>query len=193
MKNLLVIAILFLGLSAMAQRDKSSVMVGDKAPVFMAKDQNGKTVKSKDILKNDKLIVVFYRGQWCPYCNKHLMHLQENVEKFAQAGAKLVAVSPELPVNIGKTVEKSHVDYPVLYDKDSKIMKQFGVEFMLPENLQKRYKKYGVDLEVAHGNNDQLLPVPATYVIGKDGKVKYVHYDPEYKNRSTAKDILMHL
>jgi peroxiredoxin len=193
MKNLLVIAMLFLGLSAMAQRDKSSVMVGDKAPVFMAKDQNGKTVKSKDILKHDQLIVVFYRGQWCPYCNKHLMHLQENVEKFAKAGAKLVAVSPELPVNVDKTVEKSHVDYPVLYDKDSKIMKQFGVEFMLPVNLQKRYKKYGVDLEVAHGNNDQLLPVPATYVIGKDGKVKYVHYDPQYKNRSTAKDILMHL
>ena len=193
MKNLLIIAMLFIGFTATAQREQSSITVGEKAPTFMAKDQNGKTVSSKDILANNQLIVVFYRGQWCPYCNKHLMHLQENVEKFNEAGAKLVAVSPELPEYVDKTVEKSSARYPVLYDKDGKIMKQFGVEFMLPLNLQKKYKKYGVDLSVTNGNNDQLLPVPATYVIGKDGKVKYVQYDPNYKNRSTAKDILMHL
>jgi peroxiredoxin len=161
--------------------------------MFTAKDQNGKLVKSTDILSKEQLIVVFYRGQWCPMCNKHLSHLQDHVEDFKKAGAQLVAISPEVPVSVEKTVEKTNAQYPVLYDANSKIMKEYGVEFMLPERLQKKYKEYGIDLTVANGNNEQLLPVPATYIIGKDGKVKYVQYDPDYKNRSNAKDILKHL
>lgn len=193
MKRIFGLLILLISLTSYAQRETSTIKVGDKAPVFEAKDQNGNLVKSSDILKNEQLILVFYRGEWCPYCNKHLSHLQENFDKFKKAGAQLVAVSPEIPVNVDKTIEKTNADYPVLFDENSKIMKKFGVEFMLPEHLQKKYKNYGVDLSVTNGNNDQLLPVPATYIIGKDGKVKYVQYDPDYKSRSSAKDILQHL
>ncbi|MCT4601855.1 MAG: AhpC/TSA family protein [Marinifilum sp.] len=193
MKKLLVLAIVLISFSSFGQRENSTVNVGDKAPMFKAKNQNGELVKSSDILKNEQLIVVFYRGQWCPLCNKHLSHLQDHVDDFKKAGAQLVAISPEIPVNVTKTVEKTKAEYPVLYDADSKIMKEYGVEFMLPEKLQKRYKEYGIDLTVSNGNDDQLLPVPATYVIGKNGKVKFVQYDPNYKNRSNAKDILKHL
>ncbi|WP_421920032.1 peroxiredoxin-like family protein [Marinifilum sp.] len=193
MKKLIGLLILLISFTSYGQRENSTVKVGDKAPMFKAKDQHGNVVKSSDILKNEQLIVVFYRGQWCPLCNKHLSHLQDHVEDFKQAGAQLLAISPEVPVNVSKTVKKTNAHYPILYDKDSKIMKEYAVEFMLPENLQKKYKGYGIDLTVANGNNDQLLPVPATYIIGKNGKVKYVHYDPDYKNRSNAEDILKHL
>ena len=193
MKQTFLIAFLFLSLSSFAQDISNQFSVGDKAPSFAAKDQNGKVIKSKQILKEKELILVFYRGQWCPYCNRHLMHLEENIEKFTQAGAQLVAISPELPSEIDKTLEKTKSSYPILFDKDSKIMKKFGVDFVLDKKTQKRYKKYGVDLEKANGNSSQTLPVPATYVIGKDGKIKYMHFDPKYSNRSTAEEILKHL
>ncbi|BAX81394.1 hypothetical protein ALGA_3094 [Labilibaculum antarcticum] len=161
--------------------------------MFKAMDQNGKTIKSSDILKNEQLILVFYRGQWCPLCNKHLSHLQDHIEDFKKAGARLVAISPEIPVSVEKTINKTKAEYSILHDVDYKIMKEYGVDFVLPPKMVEKYKEYGIDLTVSNGNDDQTLPVPATYVIGKDGIVKYVQYDPDYKNRSNAEEILKHL
>ena len=193
MKQILVVALLFFSISSIAQKKESSVLVGDKAPMFKAMDQNGNTVTSNDILEKEQLIVVFYRGQWCPLCNKHLSHLQENVAKFKEAGARLVAISPEIPVSVEKTVDKTKAAYSILHDADYKIMKEYGVDFVLAPKMVEKYKEYGIDLTVSNGNSDQTLPVPATYVIGKDGIVKYVQYDPDYKNRSNAEEILKHL
>ena len=193
MKNLLVIAILLISFTSYGQKEQSSILVGQKAPMFKAMDQNGKTISSNEILEKEQLIVVFYRGQWCPLCNKHLSHLQDNVAKFRKAGARLVAISPEIPVSVEKTVDKTKAAYSILHDVDYKIMKEYGVNFVLPEKMVKKYKEYGIDLTVSNGNDDQTLPVPATYVIGKDGIVKYVQYDPDYKNRSNAEEILKHL
>ncbi len=193
MKQILVVALLFFSISSIAQKKESSVLVGDKAPMFKAMDQNGNTVTSNDILEKEQLIVVFYRGQWCPLCNKHLSHLQENVAKFKEAGARLVAISPEIPVSVEKTVDKTKAAYSILHDADYKIMKEYGVDFVLAPKMVEKYKKYGIDLTASNGNSDQTLPVPATYVIGKDGIVKYVQYDPDYKNRSNAEEILKHL
>jgi len=193
MKILLVTAIFLTSLTSFSQKEQSSILVGQKAPMFKAMDQYGKTIASDEILKNEQLIVVFYRGQWCPYCNKHLSHLQDHVGDFKKAGARLVAITPETTMNVSKTIDKTKAEYSILHDVDSKIMKQYGVDFVLPEKLQKKYKEYGIDLVVSNGNDDQTLPVPATYVIGKDGIVKYVQYDPDYKNRSNAKEILKHL
>nr|WP_320120194.1 peroxiredoxin-like family protein [uncultured Marinifilum sp.] len=193
MKNLLVIATLLISSLSYSQNEKSSILVGEKAPMFTATDQNGEIVISKEILKSKQVILVFYRGQWCPLCNKHLAHLQDNIEKFKKAGARLIAISPEIPVSIDKTIQKTNAEYSIIHDTDSKIMKQYGVDFVLEKKLIEKYKEYGIDLTVSNGNNDQTLPVPATYVIGKDSKVKYVQYDPDYKNRSNAKEILKHL
>ena len=193
MKQILLVALLFFSISSIAQKKESSVLVGEKAPMFKAMDQNGNTVASNDILEKEQLIVVFYRGQWCPLCNKHLSHLQENVAKFKEAGARLVAISPEIPVSVEKTVDKTKAAYSILHDADYKIMKEYGVDFVLAPKMVEKYKEYGIDLTASNGNSDQTLPVPATYVIGKDGIVKYVQYDPDYKNRSNAEEILKHL
>jgi len=193
MKHLLVAILAIISLTTYAQREKSSIQIGQKAPEFEALDQNGEKVKSSDILKDKQLIVVFYRGQWCPYCNRHLSELQDHLEDFKKAGAQIVAITPEKTENINKTLGKTKANFPVLWDKDNSIMKAFGVNFILPENLQEKYKTFGVDLTEANGNASQTLPVPATFVIGKNGKIKYLQYDPDYKNRSTAKEILKHL
>jgi peroxiredoxin len=193
MKRFVILLFLLITTGLWAQSEDQHLMEGKKAPLIKAKDQNGKLVDSKEILKDEKLIVVFYRGQWCPYCNRHLAALEENVDKFTAAGARLIAITPEKPKMVSKTIEKTHASYSILWDRNNKIMKSFGVDFVLPPNLQKKYKKFGVDLSIENGNDTQVLPVPATYVIGKDGTIKYVHYNTDYKKRSTAKEILKHL
>lgn len=193
MKRLLFILLATISLNTYAQKAESILKIGEKAPNFIAFDQNGDKFKSSEVLKEKQLIVVFYRGQWCPYCNRHLSELQDHLEDFKKAGAQIIAVSPEKTENINKTVEKTKADFPVLWDKDNSIMESFGVNFILAKDLQEKYKKYGVDLAKANGNPSQTLPVPATFVIGKNGKIKFLHYDPDYKNRSSTKEILEHL
>ncbi|RXQ93889.1 AhpC/TSA family protein [Ancylomarina salipaludis] len=193
MKRLLFLILVLISLSSHAQKTKCSLKIGQKAPRFVALDQNGVKIKSTAILKEKQLIVVFYRGQWCPFCNRHLSELQDHLEDFKKAGAQLIAITPEKTENIDKTIEKTKADFPILWDKDNLIMKTFGVDFILAKDLQERYKQYGVDLNKANGNPSQTLPVPATFVIGKNGKIKFIQYDPNYKNRSTAQEILNHL
>ncbi|RZT96516.1 peroxiredoxin [Ancylomarina subtilis] len=193
MKHILFIFLAAFYMNTSAQKTESTLLVGQVAPQFKAHDQNDIEIKSRDILKENELIVVFYRGQWCPYCNRHLSELQDHLVDFKKAGAQLIAITPEKTENIDKTIEKTKADFPILWDKDNSIMKAFGVDFILAENLQKKYKNYGIDLIEANGNESQTLPVPATFVIGKDGKIKYIQYDPNYKNRSSAKDIIKHL
>ncbi len=193
MKNILVLAILLISYTSFGQNEQSKILTGQKAPLFKAMDQHGKTVDSNAILEKEQLIVVFYRGQWCPLCNKHLSHLQDHVVDFKKAGARLVAISPEIPMSVEKTIDKTKAEYSILHDVDNKIMKSYGVDFVLPAELIEKYKEYDIDLTISNGNDDQTLPVPATYVIGKDGIVKYVQYDPDYKNRSNAEEILKHL
>ncbi len=193
MKGLLIIILAVVSLNVHAQKAESSLKVGQKAPVFVASDQNGDQFKSSETLKDKQLIVVFYRGQWCPFCNRHLSELQDHLEDFKKAGAQIVAISPEKTENINKTVKKTKADFPVLWDKDNSIMESFGVNFILAKDLQVKYKEYGVDLTRDNGNSSQTLPVPATFIIGKNGKIKFLQYDTDYKNRSSAKDILEHL
>jgi len=193
MKRLLFTIMAIISLNTYAQKEESLIQVGQSAPEFEALDQNGKMIKSSELLIEKQLIVVFYRGQWCPYCNRHLSELQDHLADFQRAGAQVVAITPEKTENINKTLAKTKANFPVLWDRDNSIMKAFGVDFILPENLQEKYRTFGVDLTVANGNATQTLPVPATFVIGKNGKVKYLQYDPDYKNRSATKEILKHL
>ena len=193
MKRLLFIILATISLNTFAQKTESSLKVGQEAPQFIGFDQNGNQFKSAEVLKSKQLIVVFYRGEWCPYCNRHLSELQDHLEDFQKAGAQIVAVTPEKTENIEKTIKKTKTEFPVLWDKDNSIMESFGVNFILAKELQKKYKEYGVDLAKNNGNTSQSLPVPATFIIGKNGNIKFLQYDPNYKNRSSAKEILEHL
>lgn len=179
--------------AALAQEAPEGLFIGSKAPDFKANDQNGNEVRLKDLLKKGKVVLVFYRGQWCPYCNKALSRLQDSLRVITDKGASLVAVSPEKQENVSQTVEKTKASYPVLHDKDLKIMKAYDVEFEVPENTVTRYRNAGIDIGKNNGNNGNYLPVPAVYVIDKESTIIYRFFEADYKKRPNVADLLKYL
>ena len=194
MKKLIVLAlILSSGFTLSAQEAPEGLFLNSKAPDFKAKDQNGNDVRLKDLLKKGKVVLVFYRGEWCPYCNRNLKKLADSLQLIVDKGATLVAVSPEKPENIAKTVEKTHATFPILFDEGLKIMKAYEVEFEVPENTLKRYRNSGIKIDEANGRNGNYLPIPATYVIDKDSNITYRFFNQDYKKRPSVKEILDNL
>lgn len=184
---------LFILSAARAQEAPEGLFLSSKAPDFRAKDQNGEEVRLKDLLKKGKVVLVFYRGQWCPYCNKELSRLQDSLQFIKDKGASLVAVCPELPENIDSTVKKTKAEYPVLYDEGMKIMKAYDVEFQVQENVLTRYRNSGIDIEKFNGKNGKFLPVPAVYIIDKEQTVVYRFFEQDYKKRPSVAEILKNL
>jgi peroxiredoxin len=189
----IIIVNLLLSLALTAQTSPKGISVNDKAPDFIAKDQNGNKVQLNNELKNGAVVVVFYRGQWCPYCNKQLKALQDSLGFIKEKGATLIAVSPEKPANISKTVEKTKATYSVLFDDSLKIMKSYDVAYGVDTATIQKYKKFGIDFYDANGSNGATLPVPAVYIINKDGIIIFKHFDADYRKRVSVQEILSHL
>ncbi len=164
---------------------------GDKATDFTLKNIHGKNIKLSTLLRRGPVILSFYRGGWCPYCNAQLRAYQEKLPSFKQLGAQLVALSPETPDSGVTTAEKDGLKFEVLSDTNNKIAKSYGLVFKLPTDLQKVYKEFGIDLEKNQGNSDWELPVPATFLIGKDRTIHFVFADLDYKKRAEPDDILL--
>jgi peroxiredoxin len=168
----------------------TGLKAGDKAPMFMTMDADGKKVSLEEMLKKGAVVVQFYRGQWCPYCNKQLSQMNDSMQMIKDKGANVVFVTPETKEGVGKTKMKTKTSFPIISDSGMAIMKAYKVNFMLDEATVTKYKGYGIDLNMANGGNGNNLPVPATYVIGKDGIIKYVYFNMNYAQRATVKDIL---
>jgi len=167
--------------------------VNDTAPNFTSKDQHGKTITLKEELKKGSVVMIFYRGEWCPYCNKQLMELQDSMALISKKGASIIAVSPEKQENITNTIEKTKATYSILSDDSLKIMTAYKVAFELDSKTTEKYKGYGINLIERNGTNGNNLPVPAVYIINKHGKITYRYFDLNYKNRVSVKEILAHL
>lgn len=166
---------------------------GDIAPGFKAKDQYGKTIVLGEVIKKGPVLILFYRGQWCPYCNKQLSHFSDSLQLLKDKGITVIAITPETGENIKKTLEKTRAAFPVIEDEGLAIMRSYKVNFAVDENTITRYRGYGIDFDKANGNKGANLPVPATYMIGTDGKVKYVFFNSDYRKRASVKDILLNL
>jgi peroxiredoxin len=187
-KLLLVAALITFSVSTFAQ---TGISKGDTAPLFRAIDNTGEKVDLAAILKTHKAVVLFfYRGQWCPYCNKQMQHIQDSLKYLTEKGAYVLGITPETAENIQKTVEKTHASYALVQDKGYRIMKDYKVDFVVDESTAARLKGYGIDLEKNNGNTDHVLPVPATYVIDHSGKIIFVHFDKDYRKRATVADVL---
>jgi peroxiredoxin len=195
MKHLILsIVTLILAQLTLAQNDPKGLNVNDKAPDFTAIDQSGKKFSLSNEVKNKTVVIVFYRGQWCPYCNKQLKQLEDSLSFIKDKGATLIAVTPEKPENISKTISKTKASYPVLFDEGLKIMKDYDVAFSVDSSTVIKYKKYGIDFTDANGKiNGANLPVPAVYIINQQGVIIYRHFDPDYKKRASVQEILAHL
>ncbi len=192
-KLLFTVSICVTSLFVLSQEAPEGLFIGSKAPDFRAIDQNAQEFRLKDELKKGKVILVFYRGQWCPYCNRFLSKLQDSLQLFTDKGARVVAVGAEKPENISATVEKTKASFSVLYDKDLKIMKAYEVEYEVAENTIRRYKNGNIDIEKNNGENGRFLPVPAIYIIDKESTVTYRFFDADYRKRPTVEEILENL
>lgn len=167
--------------------------VGDKAPVFTARDQDGKNITLKEALMKGPVVMLFYRGQWCPHCSKQLSHFSDSLQAITEKGATVLAITPETSENIRKTIGKTKASFSILEDEGMAIMRSYNVNFTVDEKTVTRYKGYGIDFDKANGTNGSNLPVPATYIIGTDGKIRYVFFNTDYRKRASVKDILDNL
>ena len=177
-----------------AQEKPEGLFINSKAPDFKATDQYGNEIRLKDVLKDSLVVLIFYRGQWCPYCNKQLKKLEDSLQLIKDKGAKLIAVTPEKNEYILKTIEKTKASYSLVYDKEMKIMKAYAVAFQVDERTVSRYKNADIDLAAANGQKDKVyLPVPAVYIINKEGTILYRFFDADYKKQPTVQEILENL
>lgn len=135
-------------------------------------------------------VLGFYRGGWCPYCNMELNALQKVLSEIEQAGAKLVAISPEVPDHSLATMEKNELTFDVLYDEGNRVAKTFGLVFELPEVLRPLYDELGIDIIGHNGDNSFQLPMPATYIISQQGEILYHFIDADYTKRSEPAEII---
>lgn len=177
-----------------AQINYDHLNVGDTAPRIQAVDQFGATIDSDELLNKGKVLVVFYRGSWCPHCNRHLASLEENLEEFKRKGVSVIVVTPERPDKIEEASEKWKASYSIVHDMNNEIMTAYKVAFDVnEENVPRNFSALQKRLDQYNAENNHVLPVPATYIIDEDHRISYVHYDPDYKNRSNFEELLMML
>ena len=164
--------------------------VGDKAPDFELPDANGNPVRLADLLAKGAVILNFYRGSWCPYCNLELRAYQRDLTRIHAAGAELVAISPMLPDESLSIAEKNALEFPVLSDVGSAVSEAFGLSFVVDARIQQMYiERLGNDLPKLNGDDSFRLPLPATYVIGADGTVKYAYVEADYRVRAAPEEV----
>lgn len=185
--------LLSITVSAIAQHNPKGLSVGKMDPNFKGKDQNGKMITLQSALKKGPVVLLFYRGQWCPYCNKQLGQLQDSLMQITAKNAVVIAVTPEKPESIKGTVMKTKSSFSILHDENLKTMKQYDVAYEVNDATDMKLKSYGIDLMKNNGKNGKNLPVPAVYIIQTDGKITYKFFDADYTHRASVKEIVMHL
>ena len=167
-----------------------ALAAGDRAPHFTLPSATGATVALDQLLAHGPVVLTFYRGAWCPYCNLALRALQRHHTDITARGARLVAVSPQIPDESLTLTEKHGLAFDVLSDLGSDTAKQYGLAFDLPEDLAAADDKLGFDLQRVNDGHPRTLPLPATYVIDRDGVIRWAFVDTDYTARAEPADVL---
>ena len=190
-KYFFLISLLFVQSFLLAQEKPEGLFINSKAPDFRSTDQYGNEIRLRDMVKDSTVVLIFYRGQWCPYCNKQLKKLEDSLQLIKSKGARVIAITPEKPEFIAKTIEKTKASYPVIYDNEMKIMKAYKVAFEVDEKTVSRYKNADIDLAAANGQKEKVyLPVPAVYIINKESTIVYRYFEFDYKKQAPVQEIL---
>jgi peroxiredoxin len=170
---------------------ENALKVGEKAPNFTLPNPEGKLLSLDTLLEKGPIVITFYRGDWCPYCNLQLRALQARLPEIDALGATLVAISPQVPDGSLTKSEISEMDFIVLSDQDAKVATQYGVAWEVPEFLSE-HMRVGrkLDLETINNGNGSILPIPATFILGQDGIVKWNYVNVDYRTRSEPEEII---
>jgi peroxiredoxin len=170
---------------------RTMLKVGDRAPAIVLANAKGTTIDVGTLLKKGPVIVAFYRGGWCPYCNLELRAYQEVLPQIVAAGASLVAISPEKPDDTVSTAEKNALTFEVLSDLGQKVGRAFGLVYQFTEELKSAYRGFNLDIPVRNGTpGEWALPVSATYVIDRNGLIVYAYTDVDYRDRADPREVL---
>jgi len=169
---------------------ENAVGLNDKAPDFTLPDARGGSVSLSALLRDGPAVVTFYRGGWCPYCNLQLRAYQAALPRITELGGRLVAISPQLPDGSLSTAEANALTFDVLSDVGNGAARQFGLVFALPQELRDAMQAANRGLPGVNGDETWELPLPATYVIGPDGRVALAYVDVDYRNRLAPEAIL---
>jgi peroxiredoxin len=170
---------------------KTALKVGDRAPSIVLSNARGDTVDVGTLLKRGPVVVAFYRGGWCPFCNLELRAFQRLLPDIEAAGASLVAISPEKLDDSLSTAEKNSLTFEVLSDVGQKVGRAFRLVYEFSDELKSAYKEFGLDIPAKNGApSEWALPISATYIIDRDGVITYAYTDADYRDRADPIDIL---
>jgi len=170
---------------------RTMLKVGDRAPAIVLGNAKGAAVDVATLLEKGPVIVTFYRGGWCPYCNLELRAYQQILPDIVAAGASLVAISPEKPDDTMSTAEKNGLSFEVLSDVGQSVGRAFGLVYEFTEELKNAYHGFNLDIPTRNGTpGEWALPVSATYVIDRGGSIIYAHTDVDYRDRADPRDVL---
>ena len=166
---------------------------GAKAPSISFYDENLKIIHLHDLLKDKHIVLSFFRGTWCPYCNLELAALAKIYDAIKEKGAQLIALSPELHEFSGSILQKNKIEFPTYADLSNKAADKFGLAFKLPPAYRDIYKSLNIHLNKLNGTPNWTLPIPATFIISKDGLITSTYINADYTKRMEPDDILKQL
>jgi peroxiredoxin len=182
------------GMESEGHHIPSGLKVGDKAPDFTGYDQKGKQITLSKLLEQGPAIMFFYRGKWCPVCSRYLNSYQDSLKVLTDQGFSVVAITPESIENVEQTVKVHNLTFTVIYDCQEKIMADYDVMFDVTNAYQEKIKSaFSISIAENNGRDSARLPVPATYIINREGFIVAVQFDPDYKNRATVKWMMQNL
>ncbi|WP_164112269.1 MULTISPECIES: peroxiredoxin-like family protein [Sphingobacterium] len=173
--------------------EDGSFHLGDKFPDFSLPNTNDKKIALKELLENGKVIIAFFRGNWCPYCNLELRALQDNLKQITDRNATLVAISPQTPDYSEELKSNHNLDFELLTDKNNALAKQLGIAFELQNYVIPAYSSLGIELAAYNENDNNELPFPAVFVIDTNGNVNYKFVDSDYMNRVNIEELIAQL
>lgn len=173
------------------EKGKNAIKIGQKAPSFELPDPEGKLISLNSLLEKGPVVITFYRGNWCPYCNLQLRALQARLDDIYALGATLVAISPQVPDGSLTKDEISKMAFIVLSDQDAKVALQYGVAWEVPEFLMEHMRvDRKLDLDKINNGKGNVLPIPATFILGRDGVVTWSYVNVDYRSRSEPDEII---
>ncbi len=175
---------------ATSAEDVRPLEKGQPAPSTELRQSDGQAVELSTLYAQKPTILLFYRGGWCPYCNAHLGQVAQAEVELVKLGYQILAISPDGPEAIRQTLDKGEYNYQLLSDSDMKLAQAFGLAFRVDKPTVEKYTTFGIDLEKASGRDHHLLPVPAVYIVDRQGVIRFAHWDADYKARLSPEDLI---